>query len=90
MGSGMALEIKRVGVIGAGQMGSGIAHVAALAGFHVVLNDVSNDRLKAGLATINGTMTRQVQRGQIDEAARAEALSRIAISDSYNGFADCV
>ncbi len=87
--SGMALEIKRVGVIGAGQMGSGIAHVAALSGFDVVLNDVSGDRLKAGLATINGTMTRQVQRGQIDDAARAVALGRITISDSYGGFADC-
>ena len=46
--------IKKVGVIGSGQMGSGIAHVAALAGFDVVLNDISADRLKSGMATING------------------------------------
>ena len=50
----MAVMIKKVGVIGSGQMGNGIAHVAALAGFDVVLNDVSADRLKSEMATING------------------------------------
>ncbi len=74
----MAGEIKTLGVIGAGQMGSGIAHVAAVAGIDVVLTDLSEDRLKAGLATINGTMTRQVKKGQMSEAARAEALTRIS------------
>ena len=52
----MAIMIKKVGVIGSGQMGNGIAHVAALAGFDVVLNDVSADRLKSGMATINGNV----------------------------------
>ena len=85
----MAAEIQKVGVIGAGQMGSGIAHVVALGGFDVVLNDVSEDRLKAGLATINGTMTRQVKRGQIDEDARVAALGRIATATSYDAFIDC-
>ncbi len=85
----MAAEIQKVGVIGAGQMGSGIAHVAALGGFDVVLNDVSEDRLRAGLATINGTMTRQVKRGQIDEDARVAALGRIATATSYDAFLDC-
>ena len=85
----MTEDIEKIGVIGAGQMGSGIAHVAALAGFDVVLNDLSDERLNAGLATINGTMTRQVQRGQIDEHARAAALSRITTSKTYSGFADC-
>ena len=49
----MTKEIRKVGVIGAGQMGGGIAHVAALAGFDVLLNDVSVDRLRSSLATIN-------------------------------------
>ena len=52
----MASNIKIVGVIGAGQMGSGIAHVCALAGFHVKLQDLAPDRIKAGIATINGNM----------------------------------
>ncbi len=85
----MAARIQKVGVIGAGQMGSGIAHVAALAGFDVVLNDVSDERLQAGLATLNGTMTRQVKRGQIEEGARAAALDRIVTAKDYSGFADC-
>ena len=48
------MTIRKVGVIGAGQMGNGIAHVVALSGFDVLLNDVSRDRIEAGLATING------------------------------------
>ena len=56
----MAVMIKKVGVIGSGQMGSGIAHVAALAGLDVVLYDISADRLKSGMATINGNLSRQV------------------------------
>src|ERR1700758_2324927 len=58
----MAVMIKKVGVIGSGQMGNGIAHVAALAGFDVVLNDVSTDRLKSAMATINGNLSRQGSR----------------------------
>ncbi len=85
----MSEEIEKLGVIGAGQMGSGIAHVAALAGFDVVLNDLSEERLRAGLATINGTMTRQVKRGQIEEADRTTALARISTSRDYSGFAEC-
>ncbi|HZC97165.1 MAG TPA: 3-hydroxyacyl-CoA dehydrogenase NAD-binding domain-containing protein, partial [Bradyrhizobium sp.] len=52
----MAAHIRKIGVIGAGQMGSGIAHVSALAGFDVKLNDLSPDRVRAGIATINGNM----------------------------------
>jgi len=48
--------IKKVGVIGSGQMGNGIAHVAALAGLDVVINDLSAERLKSGMATINGNL----------------------------------
>src|SRR5258708_11394428 len=81
--------IKKVGVIGSGQMGSGIAHVAALAGFEVVLNDVSADRLKSGMATINGNLSRQVAKKIITEDARKQALERIVSTESMGGLADC-
>ena len=77
----MALNIKKVGVIGAGQMGNGIAHVCALAGYSVLLNDLSADRIKAGMATINGNMARQVSRQRITEEARQAAMKRIAAAE---------
>src|SRR6185503_19153439 len=85
----MALQIKKIGVIGAGQMGSGIAHVSALAGFDVKLNDVSSDRIKAGIATINGNMARQVSRKRITEEDRQAALKRIGPAESYDAFGEC-
>jgi 3-hydroxybutyryl-CoA dehydrogenase len=85
----MAKAIKKVGVIGAGHMGSGIAHVCALAGLNVVLNDVSADRLKAALATINGNMARQVKRKRITEEQRKESLKRIIPAESIDEFSDC-
>jgi 3-hydroxybutyryl-CoA dehydrogenase len=86
---GMALHIRKIGVIGAGQMGSGIAHVCALAGFDVKLNDVSPDRLKAAIATINGNMARQVSRKRITEDERQAALKRISAADTFDAFGDC-
>jgi 3-hydroxybutyryl-CoA dehydrogenase len=85
----MTVTVRKVGVIGSGQMGNGIAHVAALAGFDVVLNDVSADRVKSALATINGNLSRQVAKSHITEEARKAALARITIADSLDGFADC-
>jgi len=85
----MALKIQSVGVIGAGQMGNGIAHVCALAGFNVMLNDVSGDRIKAGLATINGNMTRQVGKKAISDADRQAALARIKPAEKYDAMANC-
>ena len=73
----MTRSIRKVGIVGAGQMGGGIAHVAALAGFDVILNDVSPDRLKSSLATINGNMARQIASGKITENDRKSALARI-------------
>ncbi|MGJ5175793.1 3-hydroxybutyryl-CoA dehydrogenase [Bradyrhizobium oligotrophicum] len=82
-------QINKLGVIGAGQMGNGIAHVAALAGLDVVLNDVSADRLKSGMATINGNLTRQVAKKVIAEEARSQALGHISLAHSLDGLADC-
>src|SRR5215471_17042146 len=81
--------IKKLGVIGAGQMGNGIAHVAALAGFDVVLNDVSAERLKSALATVNGNLSRQVVKQIITEEARTQALAHITTTESLDGLADC-
>jgi 3-hydroxybutyryl-CoA dehydrogenase len=85
----MAAVIKKVGVIGAGQMGGGIAHVAALAGFDVVLNDVSADRLKSGMATINGNLARQVSKKAVTEDAKTKAMARIALAEKLDDLADC-
>ena len=85
----MAHSIKKVGVIGAGQMGNGIAHVCALAGIPVVLNDVSAARAKEAIATINGNMARQVAKKKITDDDRQAALKRITSSDSFEGFSDC-
>ena len=85
----MTLKIKKIGVIGAGQMGNGIAHVCALAGFDVALYDVSTDRIKAGLATINGNMARQVARGAVTEEARKAALARIVSAEKLDAIGAC-
>ena len=85
----MTFEIKRVGVIGAGQMGNGIAHVCSLAGYDVSLNDMSTERIQLGLATINGNMTRQVKKGLITEDARVTALARISAAENLDALYDC-
>ena len=85
----MAINIQTVGVIGAGQMGNGIAHVCALAGYSVLLNDVSPDRIKAGMATINGNMARQVGKKSISEDDRKGALSRIKPAEKYDALSGC-
>lgn len=85
----MSIEIRKVGVIGAGQMGGGIAQVCAQAGYEVALNDISEDRINAGLATINGNLSRQLNKGQITEETRAAVLGQISPAASYEQFADC-
>ena len=85
----MAHLIRKLGVVGAGQMGTGIAHVCALAGISVMLNDISAPRLKEAIATINGNMARQVARQRITEEAKQTALKRISTTETYDGLSDC-
>jgi 3-hydroxybutyryl-CoA dehydrogenase len=88
----MAAQIQSIGVIGvigAGQMGNGIAHVCALAGMPVMLHDVAPERIKAGLATINGNMARQVGKKLITEDQRKNALSHIKPAEKYDALAGC-
>ena len=74
----MAQSIRKVGIVGAGQMGTGIAHVCSLAGIPVVINDVAAPRLKDALATINGNMSRQVSRKRITEEQKQAGLKLIS------------
>ncbi len=85
----MAFEIHKVGVIGAGQMGNGIAQVCAQAGMSVLIHDVSEDRIHAGMATINGNLNRQVSRQTMSEAERAATLARITPAAEFANFGDC-
>jgi 3-hydroxybutyryl-CoA dehydrogenase len=85
----MTMDIRTVGVVGAGQMGNGIAHVCALAGLDVRINDISEDKLNQALATINGNLARQVSKGAIGEEERRATLARIVPVRTYEGLADC-
>ncbi len=80
--------IKKIGVIGAGQMGNGIAHVCAVAGYPVVLNDISEAQLAKAVSVIEGNLTRQVARGKISEEARDTALALIETSTDLKALAD--
>ncbi len=84
-----APEIASVGVIGAGQMGNGIAHVCALAGLPVVLLDVNDRALDRAMATMARNMDRQVNRRIISEEDREDALARITTGTDYALFAGC-
>ncbi len=77
-----------MGVVGAGQMGNGIAHVCALAGLPVIMLDVRAEPLKKAMATIGRNMDRQVNRSLISSDERDEALARITTSTEYAAFAD--
>ena len=83
------VDIRRVGVIGAGQMGNGIAHVCSLAGYDVVLVDVKPEALKKALDTINKNMDRQVKRSVLSEQERDAAIGRIKTSVSVADLKDC-
>ncbi|WP_088342791.1 MULTISPECIES: 3-hydroxybutyryl-CoA dehydrogenase [Rhodomicrobium] len=80
--------IRTIGIIGAGQMGNGIAHVISLAGYDVAINDLSEERVAAAMATINGHMARQISRGKLTEDERSQALARIRYAPSLEDFGD--
>ncbi len=84
----MSSEIRKIGIVGAGQMGKGIAQVCALAGFDVALNDVSDERVAAGIDDISVHLCRAVERGQLDEAGRKAAQARIHPAKDFAAFAD--
>src|SRR3954454_9738869 len=85
----MTPEINTIGIIGAGQMGTGIAQVCALAGIDVRLNDLSDEKINAGLANIDAHLARDVSRGAITDADRHAALERIRPAPSFEDFAGC-
>ena len=74
---GLPMEIKKIGIVGAGQMGNGIAHVMSLAGYDVLVNDISQDALDAALSSMSKNMDRQVTRGKITAEDQQNALSKI-------------
>ena len=80
--------IRKIGIIGAGQMGTGIAHVVALSGFEVVLNDLAKEKAEAALETISNNLSRQIASGKISEKDRQQALQRISLAETFAGFAD--
>ena len=80
--------MQKIGIIGAGQMGNGIAHVCAIAGLEVMMLDVNPDALKRALETIDKNLSRQVKNSQIAEAAKAAALGRIKTAADYAAFGD--
>lgn len=85
----MSVEIKTIGVIGAGQMGNGIAHVSAVAGYDVKLVDISQEAIDKGLATIDKNLERQVNKGKIEAADKEQAMARIESSTDMAVLASC-
>lgn len=82
------MSITRIGVVGAGAMGTGIAHVAAMSGFSVLLRDVELARVQKSIATMDALMQRQIAKGKLTEAERQATLARLTPTDSFDGFAE--
>jgi len=89
MAGSMMNDIRTIGVVGAGQMGNGIAHVCALAGYDVVLNDAEAARIDAALETIRNNLARQVHKTTIKQSDMDAALKRIKGSAKLDGFDAC-
>jgi len=81
--------ISKVGIIGAGQMGSGIAHVVALSGYNVAINDLKKEAFDKGLEAVGKNLARQIAKGAIQESDRDKALGRISFAPSLEAFGDC-
>ena len=82
-------SVKTVGIIGAGQMGSGIAQVCALAGMDVLMHDVSAERIDKGMSTVGSGLSRQVASAKITEEARAKALTHVKAANAVGDLAPC-
>ena len=82
------MPIRKIGIVGAGQMGSGIAHVVALSGYQAVINDLDPQRFDAAIKAIDKNLTRQVASGKINDEDRKQTLSRISYAETFSGFGD--
>lgn len=83
------MEIKKIGIIGAGQMGSGIAQVSAAAGYDVTLCDISMERAQAGVANVESYTQRTVDSGKMDAGMRTEILRKIAPAGEMKALSEC-
>jgi len=83
------MDIRTIGIVGAGQMGCGIAHVAALAGFDVVITDIDTEILDQGLVSVTRNLDRQIRRGAVEAAERNTILGRIGTSTHVKDHAAC-
>ncbi len=86
---GSDMTIQKIGVVGAGQMGNGIAHVCALAGYDVVMNDVSADAMAAALALIGKNIDRQVSKGTVTAEDKDAAMARISTTAELSELGTC-
>ena len=83
------MAIKTVGVVGAGQMGNGIAHVAAQSGLRVVMRDLDDKLVQRGLATVDRNLQRGVDKGRMSAEDKAQVLKRIRGTTNLRDLADC-
>lgn len=82
------MEVKKIGVVGAGAMGSGIANIAAISGYDVVLHDLKDAYIESGIKRIDQFMSKSVERGKMTEAEKEEVLSRITTTTNLDDFQD--
>jgi 3-hydroxybutyryl-CoA dehydrogenase len=83
------MDIKKVGVVGCGIMGHGIAQVSAQAGYEVTVHELTQDRLDSGLGRIRKQLARAVEKGRMEQSAADEVMDRINPTLDYGAFADC-
>ena len=83
------MEIKKVGVVGCGSMGSGIAQLCAQSGYQVVVSEINDELLKKGLASIDKTLARSVEKGRISQQDKDAVISRIKGTTNTKDFSDC-